>query len=149
MVTTADTDPIDACLRSAKTIAIVGFSVKPERPSHQVARYLQQAGYRIIPVNPGLAGQVQLGELCHASLSSAAAAAHIDIADCFRRAEEMPLLTAEVIALGIPCIWMQSGIRHPQAAEQARSAGIFVVQDLCLKVEHLHRRQAWSDRRPL
>ena len=147
MNATTKPDPIADCLQQAKTIAVVGFSAKPERPSHQVAVYLQRAGYKLIPVNPALAGQIWLGELCHASLSSSTAMQRIDIADCFRRPEDIPPLVDEAIALGIPCVWMQSGIRHASAAGRARQAGIFVVEDLCLKIEHLQRSQLWSDRR--
>jgi len=137
-------EQISQCLQNARTVAVVGFSANPDRPSHQVAIYLQQQGYRIIPVNPGLSGQTHLGERCYPSLQDAVQQHQIDIADCFRRSEEMPRVVEDAIAAGTSYIWMQSGITHKEAAKQAQAAGIVVIQDRCLKIEHLHRRQILS-----
>ncbi|MBC3936789.1 CoA-binding protein [Undibacterium sp. CY7W] len=136
---TTSHDAIGACLVRSRTIAVPGFSANPERPSHQVAAYMQQQGYRIVPVNPGLAGQTLLGELVYPDLLAAAQAYTIDIVDCFRQASYMPQLAQQAIQIGARCLWMQSGITHPQAAATAQAAGLLVVMDLCLKIEHRKR----------
>ena len=133
-------DPIARLLDESRTIAVVGLSAKTHRASYQVAAYMQQQGFHIIPVNPREAGNTILGELCYNSLSDAAASYRIDIVDCFRNAEDIPPIVAEAIAIGAACVWMQSGIRHPAAAQAAGDAGLEVVQDRCLKVEHLIRK---------
>lgn len=123
-----------------RIIAVVGLSDKPERASHHVAEYLQRAGYRIIPVNPAYAGQQVLGEPCYASLTEAAAALSpekIGIVDCFRRAEEILPVAQEAIAIGAPVLWMQQGVINEEAAALARGAGLQVVMDRCLKIEHM------------
>lgn len=122
-------------LAVSRVIAVVGLSPKPHRTSYTVAAYLQQQGYRIIPVNPREAGKRILGELCYASLTEASQEHKIDIVDCFRNAEDIPPIADETIAAGIPCLWMQSGIINQDAAEKARRAGIYVVMDQCLKIE--------------
>ncbi|MBI3285574.1 MAG: CoA-binding protein [Burkholderiales bacterium] len=127
---------IDALLARSKTIAVVGLSARPERASYEVAEYLQAQGYRIIPVNPAAAGSRILGEHCYASLSEAAGEHAIDIVDCFRKAEDIPPLVDEAIAIKAPCIWMQLGISHPAAARKAELAGLQVVMDKCTKTEH-------------
>ncbi len=136
---TTSSDAITACLAHSRTIAVPGFSANPERPSHQVAAYMQQYGYRIVPVNPGLAGQTLLGELVYPDLLTAGQAHTIDIVDCFRQASYMPELAQQAIQIAARCLWMQSGIIHPQAAATAREAGLLVVMDLCLKIEHRKR----------
>lgn len=121
-------------LTHCRTIAVVGLSPKPHRASFDVARYMQGQGYRIIPVNPN-ATEV-LGEKAYASLTEAAQHEHIDLVNCFRNSEDIPPIVAEAIAIGAKAVWMQLGIRHPAAAAQAEAAGLLVVQDHCLKVDH-------------
>ncbi len=119
-------------LANAKTIAVVGLSDKPERASYQVAKYMQNAGYRIIPVNPML--KEVLGETAVASLRDITEP--IDIVDIFRRAEDVPPIVDEAITMGAKAIWMQLGIINAQAAARANEAGLDVVMDKCIKVEH-------------
>jgi uncharacterized protein len=122
-------------VQSARRIAVVGLSRKPERPSHGVAAYLQQAGYTIIPVNP--AGGVTLGEQVYPDLRSAAAAAGpIDIVNIFRRSEYIPALLEQLLEVRPRLVWMQMGIRHAEVARQLEAAGIPVVMDRCLAVDH-------------
>ena len=134
---------IPELLQRSRTIAVVGLSAKPNRPSHEVAHYLKQNGYRIIPVNPTYAGTHILGELCHATLHDAATAlskerVKIDIVDCFRKSEAIPPLVDEAIAIGAACVWMQLGIINEEAAANARANGIDVVMDHCIKIEHMN-----------
>jgi uncharacterized protein len=129
------TDEIGDLLKSSKTIAVVGLSDSPLRPSHGVAAYLLEHGYRIIPVNPTIKGA--LGEKAVASLSHIKE--KIDIVDIFRRSEFVPEVVDEAIKLGVPAIWMQEGVIHEEAAEKARKAGIFVVMDRCILKEHRKR----------
>jgi uncharacterized protein len=121
-------------LRAARRIAVVGLSRKPERPSHRVAAYLQRAGYTIIPVHP-VAG-VTLGERVHPDLRSAAAAGPIDIVDIFRRSEHVPALLDAMLEVRPTLVWMQQGIRHDDVAYRLEAAGIAVVMDRCLAVDH-------------
>ena len=122
-------------LQGARRIAVVGLSRKPERPSHGVAAYLQRVGYTIIPVNP--AGGVTLGEPVHPNLRSAAATAGpIDIVNIFRRSEHIPALLDDLLEVRPQLVWMQQGIRHPDVARQLEAAGIAVVMDRCLAVDH-------------
>ena len=128
-------------LNDSKTVAIVGLSPRPERASHEVAAYLQQAGYQVIPVNPNHAGETILGETVHASLQEAAAALapsgqRIDIVDCFRKSEDIPPIAREAIAVRAGCLWMQLDIEHQAAADLARAAGLDVVMNHCIKIEH-------------
>lgn len=123
-----------------KIIAVVGLSNRDDRPSYQVASYLQEHGYRIIGVNPAYAGQDILDEPCYATLGDAAAALkakglHIDIVDCFRRSSDIGPIADEAITVGATCLWMQVGIVNEAAAAKARAAGLVVVMDLCTKVE--------------
>lgn len=123
-----------------RIVAVVGLSDKPERASHHVAEYLQRVGYRIIPVNPAYAGRQVLGEPCYASLTEAATALapeKIGIVDCFRRSEEIVPIAQEAIAIGAPVLWMQQGVINEEAAALARGAGLQVVMDRCLKIEHM------------
>ncbi len=123
-----------ALVRNARRIAVVGLSRKPQRPSFGVAAYLQQAGYTIVPVNP--AGGVTLGEPVHPDLRSAAAAGPIDIVNIFRRSEHIPALLEQLLEIRPPLVWMQQGIRHEEVARTLEAAGITVVMDRCLAVDH-------------
>jgi predicted CoA-binding protein len=128
-------DEIGKLLTNSKTIAVVGLSDSPLRPSHGVAAYMQSHGYRIIPVNPAIKGA--LGEKAVASLAEIKE--KIDIVDVFRRSEFVPEIVDEAIRLKVPAIWMQEEVIHQQAAEKARQAGIFVVMDRCILKEHRAR----------
>ena len=119
-------------LGSAHTIAVVGLSPKPERPSHRVAKYLIEAGYRIIPVNPGQ--DTILGQTCYPDL--AAVPEKIDIVDVFRRSEDVPPIVEQAIAIGTRVVWLQQGIINEAAAELCNQAGITCIMDRCTKVEH-------------
>ena len=131
----ADRSRVAHLVRSARTIAVVGLSRKPERPSHSVAAYLQRAGYRIIPVHP--AGGVTLGEPVYPDLRAAAAAnGPIDIVNIFRRSEHIPALLEALLAVRPKLVWMQQGIRNDDVARRLESAGISVVMDRCLAVDH-------------
>ena len=122
-------------VRNARRIAVVGLSRKPERPSHGVAAYLQRAGYTIIPVHP--AGGITLGEPVYADLRSAAAAAGpLDIVNIFRRSEHIPALLDQLLEVRPQLVWMQQGIRHADVARKLEQAGIAVVMDRCLAVDH-------------
>lgn len=138
---TLDADAIRALLTESRTIAVVGLSSQPERPSYGVAKYLQLHGYRIMPVNPTYAGTHILGEPCHATLAAASDAAqrdgvNIDIVDCFRKSELVAPVVDAAIAIGARCVWMQQGVTDHAAAQKARAAGLVVVMDKCLKIEH-------------
>jgi predicted CoA-binding protein len=134
-VSQSDADRITELLKQARTIAVVGLSSSPMRPSYGVAAYLQTQGYRIIPVNPEIKGA--LGEKAYASLREVPE--KIDIVDVFRRSEFVPQVVEEAIAINAPVVWMQEGVVHEQAAEKARRAGIFVVMDRCILKEHRRR----------
>ncbi len=128
-------------LKSAHTVAVVGLSPKPERASLHVAQYLQQHGYRIVPVNPAYAGQHIEGELVYASLHEAAdalgrAGQRIDVVDCFRKSADMLEVAREAIAVRAGCLWMQLGVVNQQAADLAAAAGLHVVMDHCMLIEH-------------
>lgn len=123
-----------AVLRAARTIAVVGLSPRPHRPSHGVARYLQGAGYRIVPVNPGHA--TILGEPSYASLGLAAADHAIDIVDVFRRSEFAGDVVDQALPLRPRLIFLQLGVIDDRAAGRAGDAGIAFIQDRCLAVEH-------------
>ena len=116
-------------LREAKVIAVVGISNKPERPSHDVAAYLQAQGYTIVPVNPALTSVLR--EPCYPSLSTYGKA--VDIVDIFRAPDAVPPIVEEAIATGAKAVWMQEGVSHPEAAARAEAAGLLVVEDLCIK----------------
>jgi predicted CoA-binding protein len=122
---------IDALLRRARTIAVLGLSETPGRPSHNVARALQKFGYRIVPVNP--AASEILGERAWPDLGSAVrGAGPIDVVDVFRRPEHVPVIVDEAIRLEVPALWLQDGVIDAAAAEKARAAGIFTVMDRCM-----------------
>ncbi len=119
-------------LKTSKTIAVVGLSPKSERPSNDVARYLISAGYTVIPVNPGQSEI--LGRTCYPDLSSVPEA--IDIVDIFRRPEHVLPIVEEAIKIKAKVVWMQEGVVHEEAAKKARAAGLKVIMDRCLKVDH-------------
>jgi len=131
-----DSSPFSSLWRDAKTIAVVGLSPKPDRPSHRVARYLLDQGFTVIPVNPGQAEI--LGQKCYDSLAAASSAIGqpIDIVDIFRKSEDVPPVVAEAIAIDAKSVWMQEGVINEEAAALARSRGLAVVMDRCLMVEH-------------
>jgi predicted CoA-binding protein len=130
------TDQIAEILEAAKTIAVVGLSNSPLRPSYGVAAYLQTHGYDIVPVNPTINGA--LGKKSCPSLSEVTA--KVDIVDIFRRSEFVESIVDEAIARGdVKCIWMQEDVVNERAAEKARKAGIFVVMDRCILKEHRRR----------
>ncbi len=121
-------------LAHCKTIAVVGLSPKPHRDSFRVSKYMQDHGFRIVPINPN-AHEV-LGEKAYASLTEAAQHVHIDMVNCFRNSEDIPPIAAEAIAIGAKSLWLQIGVVHDAAAQQATDAGLVVVQNRCLMVEH-------------
>lgn len=140
---TKATEFIPTLLTSSRTIAVVGMSIHHERASHDVARYLQRHGYRIVPVNPTYAGTPILNETCFASLTEAAAAlekesVRIEIVDCFRRSDAIEPIADEAIAIGAKCLWMQLGVVNEAAAAKAQGAGLKVVMDRCIKIEHMN-----------
>ena len=122
-------------LTRCRTIALVGWSPKPERPSHRVAAYLSRQGYRAIPVNPGQAGQIALGEVVRASLSDIDG--HVDLVDIFRRSEDVGAVVDEALARfpELICIWMQLGVQDDTAAARARAQGVQVVMNRCPAIE--------------
>lgn len=121
-------------LRAARRIAVVGLSPNADRPSHRVAAYLQRAGYEIVPVRPGV--RDVLGATAYPDLRAAAASGPLDIVDVFRRAETIPDLVDDVIAVRPTLLWLQLGIDHPAARARVESAGIPVVADRCLAIDH-------------
>lgn len=145
-LTAIDQTPmIDQILAETKVIAVIGMSPKPDRASHYVAAYLQQHGYRIIPVNPVAAGTKILGEHCYPTLTLAAAALaeqqlHIDMVDVFRKSEDVFPVAEEAIAIRARFLWLQIGVINEAAIEMARNAGLVAVMDVCPKPEHKKRR---------
>lgn len=127
-----ESEQISKLLKKAKTIAVVGLSDSAMRTSYRVSEYMQEQGYRIIPVNPTI--RESLGEKAYASLSDVAE--KIDIVNVFRRSEFVPAVVEEAIRLKVPAIWMQEGVIHDESARKAREAGIFVVMDRCILKEH-------------
>jgi uncharacterized protein len=130
-----ETDPIRELLQRSKTIAVVGLSDSPMRPSHGVSAYMQSHGYKIIPVNPTIAET--LGEKSYPLLLQVPE--KIDIVNIFRRPEYVEEIVDQAIALKVPAVWMQEEVIHQKAAEKAQKAGIFVVMDLCILKEHRAR----------
>ncbi len=128
-------DPIADILKKYKTIAVVGLSSNPMRPSHGVTEHMQAAGYRIIPVNPNEAEV--LGEKSYARLEDVPE--KIEIVDVFRRAEEVPPVIESAIRVGAKVVWLQLGIESDAAAEKARAAGLTVIEDACILIEHRKR----------
>ena len=133
-------DPIADILSKCKTIAVVGLSSNPMRPSHEVSEYMQRAGYRIIPVNPN--ETEVLGERSYARLEDVPES--VDIVNVFRRTEEVSTVVESAIRVGAKVVWMQLGIENEEVAEKARAAGLAVVEDACILIEH--RRRGVGDR---
>jgi len=131
----AGADAILELLKKYKTIAVVGLSSNPERPSFRVTEYMQGERYRIIPVNPN--EKKVLGEKSYARLEDVPE--KIEIVNVFRRAEDVPLVVESAIRVGAKVVWMQSGIENETAAEKARAAGMVVIEDACILVEHRRR----------
>jgi predicted CoA-binding protein len=132
---------LEQILKTAKTVAVVGLSNKPERASYEVAEYLQSQGYEILPVNPAYAGQQILGRTVYGTLQEAADelakdGRRIDIVDCFRKSEDIPPIAKDAIDVRASVLWMQLGIENQVAADLARAAGLEVVMNHCMLVEH-------------
>jgi predicted CoA-binding protein len=125
-------EEIKEILENNKVIAVVGLSPKPDRASHQVAKYLQDHGYRIVPVRPK-ADEI-LGVKAYASLKDIPFP--VDVVDIFRKEEAIPPIVDEAIAIGAKVVWMQLGLAEKQSAQKAREAGLQVVMDKCMKIEH-------------
>ena len=127
-----DVTGLRGILARSHTLAVVGLSAQWNRPSHFAAKYMQDHGYRIIPVNPRYAEV--LGERCHPDLRSIGHP--VDIVDCFRKADEIPAIADDAIAIGAKVLWMQIGIVNKEAARRAVAAGLDVVMNRCVKIEH-------------
>jgi hypothetical protein len=121
-------------LKKAKTIAVVGLTDDTSRPSYGVSEYMQSRGYRIVPINPQVSEV--LGQKAYPSLTDAAREEEIDIVDVFRRPDAVPGIVDEVLALGLPALWLQETVVHEDAAEKARKGGVVVVMDKCILKEH-------------
>jgi len=119
-------------LRTSRTIAVVGLSAEWHRPSYFAAKYMQEHGYRIVPVNPRY--DEVLGEPCHATLTTIGIP--VDIVDVFRRSEDVLPIAEQAIAIGAKCLWQQIGVKNEAAAMLAAAAGLDVVMDRCVKIEH-------------
>jgi predicted CoA-binding protein len=132
----SESDPIDRIFERARTIAVVGLSPNPHRPSHGVARYLQRAGYRIIPVNPNVVEV--LGERAYPTLRDIPE--RVDVVDVFRRSEFAGPIVDDAIAIQAGAVWMQDGVIDEAAAERARAAGLDVVMDDCMMRRHAERQ---------
>lgn len=128
-------DPVSEILKTSRTIAVVGLSSRRHRPSYGVAEYLQSAGYRIVPVNPG--ETEVLGERCYARLEEVPE--RVDIVNIFRRSEMVPEIVESAIPIGARAVWMQEGVIHHEAAERARRAGLVAVMNTCILKEHIKR----------
>mgnify|MGYP006168183591 CR=1 FL=1 len=139
----SDIQTLRTVLAECPTIAVVGLSPQWHRPSFFAAKYMQSHGYRIVPVNPVVAresGEI-LGERCFASVTKAAAALaergqQIDMVDCFRKSEDIPPLADEAVAIGAQCLWLQLGVFNEAAGQHAEAAGLLVIQNRCVKIEH-------------
>ncbi len=128
-------ETIRTILEKTRTIAVVGLSDKPERPAFHVSNYMQQQGYRIVPIHPAVTRA--LGEKAYPTLDAAyAAEGQIDLVDVFRASEYVPEIVKDVMRLKIPYLWLQEGVCHPEAAHWAEADGILVVMDRCIFKEH-------------
>jgi len=127
-----DSDKVRRILKSCRTVAVVGLSAQWHRPSFFAAKYLQEHGYRVIPVNPGY--ESILGERCYKRLADIPE--RVDVVDCFRKSAEIPALAEEAIAIGARVLWMQLGVENAQARARAEAAGLEVVENRCMKIEH-------------
>ena len=130
---------VASILGDCRTIAVVGLSPKSERASFDVARYMQAQGYRIIPVNPNAGVAQIMGETVYPNLLEASKVANIDLVNCFRNSEDIPPIIDDAIAIKARSVWMQIGVMHAAAADKAQEAGLKVVQNRCLKIDH----RAW------
>lgn len=128
---------ITGILKDYRVVAVVGLSADPGRPSYRVASYLQAHGYHIVPVNPGC--QEILGEKCYPGLKDIPFP--VEVVDIFRKPDAIPEIVADAIAVGAQVVWMQQGLVEPDSARQARQAGLGVVMDRCMKIEHEQRNQ--------
>ncbi|HXW61889.1 MAG TPA: CoA-binding protein [Candidatus Acidoferrales bacterium] len=137
-------DPASELLKTSHTIAVVGLSSRRHRPSYGVAEYLQSVGYRVIPVNP--AETEVLGQKSYARLEDIPD--RVDIVDVFRRSEFVPDIVESAICIGARGVWMQEGVMHPEAAERARRAGLFVVMNSCILKEHIKRFRLHREETP-
>ena len=142
-IANASDSALHALLQPPCNVIVVGMSPQADRPSHEVAEYLQRHGLRVIPVNPVVAaeGGQLLGEQVYTSVTEAAAGLSaqglkVDIVDCFRKSEAIPPIAQEAIAVGARCLWLQQGVVNEAAAALAAQAGLLVVQDACIKIEH-------------
>jgi predicted CoA-binding protein len=131
---TDDITTLRRILRECRTIAVVGLSAEWHRPSYFAAKYMQQHGYRIVPVNPRYAGGTVLGEACHASLADIPDP--VDMVDVFRRSEDVLPIARQAVEIGAKCLWQQIGVKNLEAAQWARDAGLVTVMDRCVKIEH-------------
>jgi predicted CoA-binding protein len=127
-----DSDKIRRILRTSKTLAVVGLSAQWHRPSFFAARYMQEHGYRVIPVNPGY--DSIMGEKCYKKLSDIPE--KVDIVDCFRKSSEIAAIADEAIAIGAKVRWMQLGVENAEARRKAEAAGLEVIENHCVKIEH-------------
>lgn len=135
-----DTALINELLTGERTIAVVGYSTDPSRPSNSVSRYLRGQGFRIIPVNPKLRGAAIEGERSYDRLVDIPAGTHVDVADVFRRGEFLDAVVEDAIAAKIPAIWFQLDLGNVAAARRAEAAGLRVVWDRCTAIEHRRLR---------
>ena len=127
-----DSEKIRRILGKYKTVAVVGLSAQWHRPSYFAAKYMQEHGYRVIPVNP--AYDTILGEKCFKSLRDIPGP--VDIVDCFRKSAEIPAIAEDAIAIGAKVLWMQLGVHNPDARKRAEDAGLEVIENHCVKIEH-------------
>lgn len=127
-----DSDKVRRILRASKTIAVVGLSAQWHRPSYFAAKYMQEHGYRVIPVNP-MYNEV-LGEKCYKSVRDIPE--KVDIVDCFRKSTEIPAIAEDAVAIGAKVLWMQLGVENAAARASAEAAGLEVVENRCVKIEH-------------
>jgi predicted CoA-binding protein len=127
-----DSEKVRRILRKYKTIAVVGLSAQWHRPSYFAAKYMQEHGYRVIPVNPTY--DAILGQKCFKSVRDIPEP--VDIVDCFRRSSEIPALAEDAIAIGAKVLWMQLGVHSPETRARAEAAGLEVVENRCVKIEH-------------
>jgi hypothetical protein len=129
-----DIDSLRRILKANRVIAVVGLSADWHRPSNFAAKYMQEHGYRVIPVNPRYAGKKVLGERCYSSLREIPE--KVDIVDVFRKTEDVMPVAEDAIAIGAKVLWQQLGVRNEAAAARARDKGLEVVMDRCVKIEH-------------
>ncbi len=129
-----DINQLRRILKESRVIAVVGLSADWYRPSYFAAKYMQEHGYRVIPVNPRYAGRDVLGERCYARLADIPE--KVDLVDVFRKTEDVMPITEDAIAIGAKVLWQQIGVRNEAAAEKARAAGLAAVMDRCVKIEH-------------